>query len=165
MCFSTAFESVRTRGLVAFYSLRSIKAQTQLEIGECEKSSGVLLLCLVHMPVLVTADQIQNRNGLGFGGFFLRSSGTSVFPLGLVCSKENSLSIIQSSPCHFGSGIWYLPCSVWCLPFYFLPPLLLPSRKDVRTDYMTYGLDVRPDDLDPSVLGFCESCEGQVFLS
>lgn len=123
----TAFESVRMRGLVAFYSLWSIKAQTQLEIGECETSSGVLLLCLVHTPVLVTADQIQNRNVLVFVFFSSDHLGLLFFLWVLSAAKKTIWVSYSNLPAILGVAFGICPALVSA--FYFLSPLLLPLER------------------------------------
>lgn len=65
--------------------------------------------------------------------------------------KQFEYHIIISLP--FWDGYFFFAL-LWYLSFYFLPPFLLPSPKNVRTDLM----DVRADGLDLSVLGFYESC-------
>lgn len=107
--------SVRTRGLVAFYSLWSIKAQTQPETGECEKSSGVWLLCLLHTPVLGAADQILERNFYCVLFSPLRSPGTSLWVLS--AAKKTIWVSYNHLPAFWE---WYLLLALlWYLPFYF----------------------------------------------
>lgn len=128
----TAFESVRMRGLVAFYSLWSIKAQTQLEIGECETSSGVLLLCLVHTPVLVTADQIQNRNVLVFVFFSSDHLGLLFFLWVLSAAKKTVWVSYSNLPAILGVAFGICPALVSA---FLLSSTSSPApRKDVRTD-------------------------------
>lgn len=77
--------------------------------------------CLVHTPVLAAADQIKD----GISIFFpLRLSGTS---LGSCLQQRKQLEhhVIISLP----FWEWYLFALLWYLPFYFLPPLLLPISK------------------------------------
>lgn len=123
----TAFESVRMRGLVAFYSLWSIRAQTQLEIGECETSSGVLLLCLVHTPVLLTADQIQNRNVLVFVFLFSQIIWDFCFSFGSCLQQRKQFEYHTVISLPFWE--WHLVFALlWCLHFTFFHLFSCPSK-------------------------------------